>query len=153
MLTRLDTALSPVGMAAFLTGAVEPWVRERAQDRFASEGDDVVGSWAPLQPATVDVRSRGEWAIGGEHPINKRTGELENYITKSNGKAWPHALGATLTYPGKPSGKKSIVEKMKTAQTGRSHPRTVARPVLGLNERDLLHVLTSLAFYVKGSKA
>lgn len=126
-------------------------VRERAAQRFAGEGDDVSGKWAPLLPATQEIRSRGEWPVGPTSPINKRTGELEDYITKSDAQVVAHSLGATMTYP-KPTTRKSISQKMKTAQQGRSIPRTVPRPVLGLNERDLSAVLLGLAFHVRGYK-
>lgn len=152
MLARLDSALSPVGLMFFLTGTVGPWVRHRAQERFQTEGDDVSGKWAPLAPATQEIRSRGEWPVGAASPINKRTGELENYITGSDALVVGHTLGATLTYPGTKTTRKSVLEKVKTAQQGRSNPRTPARPVLGLNERDLAYVVTMLAFHVKGGR-
>lgn len=150
MLERIDTALSPTGLSAFLNVSVEPWVRSRAKARFKNEGDSAVGRWAPLRPATQEIRSSGEWPVGPTSPINRRTGELEEYITGSDGMVAVFGMGAQLSYP-KPSTKKSIIEKMKTAQRGRTSPGTVPRPVLGLDERDLTHVLTSLAFWVKGN--
>lgn len=147
-LERLDTALSPGGIAAFLKGAVEPYIKERAQSRFDSEGDDVSGKWQPLSPATQDIRSRGEWSVGAAHPINVRTTELERYITKSQGLVAPNALGATLTYPGSPPGTSGLTEKMRTAQQGRSNPRTPPRPVIGVNEQDLAVAVEMLVFHV-----
>lgn len=147
MLNRIDSSLSAVGLAAFLHGAVGPWVKERASDRFASEGDDVSGQWAPLSSATVEIREKA--GFGGDHPINKRTGELEAYITQGQiGVVASPGLGV-LKYPDNPPRTKAIREKMKTAQQGRTRPSTVARPVLGLNERDLAQVLTMLAFHVR----
>lgn len=153
MLERLDTALSPIGMALWMGAVVGPWLRERAQGRFAEEGDDVTGKWKPLAPATQQIRSAGEWPVGPAHPINKRTSELENYITGSDATVVSHTMGSSLTYPGKQTRKKSVVEKVRTAQKGKTNPRTPARPVLGMNERDLTFVLSSLAFHVKGGKA
>lgn len=152
MLNHLDTAISPTGLMFFLTGTVGPWIRERAKDRFESEGDDVVGKWAPLAPATQEIRSRGEWPVGPTGPINKRTGELEAYVTGSDALVTGHSLGATLTFPGKRTSKRSIKTKMETAQKGRAKPRTPARPVLGLNEKDLSYVITMLAFHVQGGR-
>jgi len=147
MLDTVDSALSPVGLAAFLYGAVGPWVKERAQDRFAQEGDDVSGKWAPLQASTVEIReSQG---FEGAHPINRRTGELEEYITQGQvGVVTTPGFG-NLTYPQNPPATKGLKEKLSTAQKGRTSPRTVARPVLGLNERDLGQILVMLAFHVQ----
>jgi hypothetical protein len=152
MLARLDATLSPMGLSFFLKGTIGPWLRKRAADRFTSEGDDVTGKWAPLQPATQEIRARGDWPIGAGSPINKRTGELENYIIGSDSLVVPHTLGATLTFPGRKTTKRSVVQKMETAQKGRANPRTVPRPVLGMNERDLAYVVTMLAFHVKGGR-
>lgn len=149
MLQRVDTAISPVGLMGFLTGVIGPYIRERASDRFASEGDDVSGKWAPLQPATQEIRSRGEWPVSATHPINVRTHELERFITQSNAAVWGHTLGASLRYPDKQPTRRSITQKMETAQRGRANPRTVARPVLGLNERDLAFTMQSLMFHIQ----
>lgn len=153
MLEQLDTALNPIALLGFLKGTVGPFLQERAKDRFAQEGDDVSGKWAPLQEPTQEIRSRGDWPVSGDHPINVRTGELEAYITKSNAVVWSHSIGATLRYPGNQTTRKSIVEKMRTAQTGRANPRTVPRPVLGMNEQDLSFVMTALFGYVKKATA
>lgn len=148
MLNHLDSALSPEGLALFLHGAVEPWLLQRATSRFHNEGDDAVGKWAPLQPSTMEFREND--GHGASHPINKRTGELENYITGVGADTTSLPGLATLTFPD-PDTKMSpaLQQKMKTAQEGRSNPRTVARPVLGLGEKDLVTVLTQLAFHVR----
>lgn len=146
MLMRLDTALSPWGIMAFMNSFVSPWLQERAESRFANEGDDAVGSWAPLKESTQEIRE--SHGFGASHPINRRTGELEAYIM-GDSLVQPIAGGVTLKMPGKPSGKASVREKMRTAQKGRTNPPTVPRPVLGMNETDLSHILTGLAFHVK----
>jgi hypothetical protein len=144
MLFALETSLNPVAVAGFLGAVVDPYLRGRASDRFASEGDDVTGGWAPLKDATQEIRSNSGY--GAAHPINKRTGELEDYIVNA-----PHNLsaapwGASLTLPGTtPTGE--LFDKVETAQHGRD--RTVPRPVLGMNERDLVFVLTALAQYIE----
>lgn len=152
MLSHLDSALSPVAMAGFLGVEIGSYLKERARNRFESEGDDVTGKWAPLMDSTVRVRETGPWNISGEHPINKRTGELEEYITGSDIFAWAHSMGATVRYPGRVTNKRSIRAKMETAQRGKANPKTPARPVLGMNERDLAFVITELAFHVQGYK-
>lgn len=147
MLMTIDSALSPVGLAAFLYGSVGPWIKQRAEERFRNEGDDVVGKWAPLQETTVHIRE--SYGLGGEHPINKRTGELEDYITQGQLSVTTAPGVGTLQFPGNPPRNGALREKMKTAQQGRSSPQTVARPVLGLNEKDLGVVMTMLAFHIE----
>lgn len=149
MLERLDSALSPVGLAAFLNLGVGPWVKQRAADRFASEGDDVSGKWAPLQESTIEIREHA--GFEGAHPINKRTGELEAYITEGQIGITAGPGFASMRYPDNPPATKSLKQKVETAQRGRSNPNTVARPILGLNERDLAQVVTMLAFHVQGT--
>ena len=147
MLQTIDSALSPVGLAQFLHGVVGPWVKQRAADRFKTEGDDAVGKWAPLQETTVKIREAA--GFGGPHPINKRTGELEAYITGGQvGVQVAPGLGV-MTFPQDPPKTIALKTKVETAQRGRSNPSTGPRPVLGLGERDLAQVMTMLAFHVQ----
>lgn len=148
MLRAFDTALNPVAIAGFLGAVIDPYVQERAENRFRNEGDDVVGKWTPLSPATEAIRS--SQGYGGAHPINKRTGELERYIT-SRGFVTPHPFGATLDAPGKSPGNRELRNKVKVAQQGDpSFGRGVpARPVMGLNWNDMGFILSALAFHVK----
>jgi hypothetical protein len=150
MLDHLDNKLGPQGLTAFLSMTVFPYLMDRAKQRFQDEGDDVVGKWAPLAPATEVIRQ--SMGYGGAHPINVRTGELERYITQGSPSASVQAspLGAFLQHPASaPSGK--LKSKVKTAQQG--DPKfgrngTPPRPVLGMNEVDLGYVMTALAFFV-----
>jgi len=145
MLEKLDVALAPPAVGTWLGMTVDPWIRQRARDRFKKEGDDVSGPWAPLSEATK--RYRQEQGYGAAHPINHRTGRLEAYITGAPNRVTIHALGATLTMPGHaPFGE--LKTKVETAQKGKDEPRTGARPVMGMNERDLLAVLTDLSLYL-----
>ncbi|SRR6266540_3903787 len=146
MLNTIDSALSPVGLAAFLYGNVGTYVKKRASDRFMEQGDDVTGTWAPLAEATQEIRERAGY--GATEPINKRTGQLEEYITQ--GQMWVTTGPGygMLQYP-KNTPDQALREKMSTAQRGRESPKTVARPVLGLNEQDLAVVLTMLAFHIQ----
>lgn len=147
MLKHLDSALSVQGLAAFFKVGVEPWLRERAENRFAVEGDDASGKWAPLQQSTVDIRESS--GFGGPGPINRRTGELEAYITGADMGIVSVPGLATLTYPKEPPKSKGLQQKVATAQVGRMSPSTVRRPVLALGEKDLGTILTQLAFHVK----
>ena len=147
MLETVDSAMSPIGLAAFLYGKVGPWVKERAEARFRNEGDDVVGDWAPLREATINFREAQGFA--GEHPINKRTGELEAYITQGNIQVTASAGEGSMKFPGNTPATQSLSEKMRTAQRGRVSPATVPRPVLGLNEKDLSAIMVMLAFHIE----
>ncbi len=145
MLTKLDATLAPPAIGSWLGMRVDPFIRERARDRFQKEGDDVSGPWAPLKAATQQIRqSQG---YGSAHPINRRTGRLEQYIVGSPNRISIHNLGATLTMPGRPPFGE-LKDKVSTAQGGRGYPRTDPRPVMGMNERDLLAVLTELSLYI-----
>lgn len=147
MIEKIDLALSPVGLELFMQTIVEPWLQERAENRFNNEGDSAVGSWAPLSPATEMIRSQKGY--GADHPINKRTGQLEDYITQTPARTTQLGAGASLTFPGvKATGE--LENKVKVAQVGSRYPATVPRPVLGMNEDDLLFVLGGLAKFIQG---
>jgi hypothetical protein len=149
MLLSLEAKLSPNGLTGFLGVTVFPYLLGRAKQRFQNEGDDVVGKWAPLAPATELIRTAQGFSPA--HPINKRTGELENYITQGSisSSVLQNPMGAVLTHPSAPPAGK-LASKVRTAQRGdpkfaRGVP---ARPVLGMNESDLSFVMIELAFYV-----
>ncbi len=145
-LTQLEMRLNDSALGIFLQGAVDPWLRLRAEKRFAGEGDDAVGAWSPLKYPTQNIR--GSMGYGPSHPINKRTGILERYITNSAGNVGAAPGGVQLTFPGaQPTG--NIYEKVLTAQAGRPSPKTVPRPVLGLSMTDSLFVQTSLVQYIE----
>jgi len=142
-LNALDTAVSPMALMRFLGFQVDPYIRSRAGARFNSEGDDVSGEWAPLSSATVRIRE--SLGFPGEHPINRRTGELEDFITQHRSLVVAIGGGASLVAPGsQPTGE--LRDKLERAQQG--DDRAPARPVLGMNEQDLAAVLTLLATHV-----
>lgn len=150
MIDHLDQKLGPQGLTAFLSMTVYPYLLNRAKERFQDEGDDAVGKWAPLAPATEVIRQ--SMGFGGAHPINVRTGELERYITQGSVSSSVQAsgLGAFLQHPANPPSGKKLKSKLKTAQQGdpafgRGVP---ARPVLGMNETDLGFIMAAMAFYV-----
>lgn len=155
MLEALDTRLDEASIAAFLGAHIDPYLRRRAKDRFRGEGDDVVGAWLPLASATEAIReSQG---FPGAHPINRRTGELEEYITSGQmnpGIPVP-GVGATLEFPGTPP-TGELKTKVETAQRGKpasgGSRATPPRPVLGINARDLTYTVSSLTFYLTGTK-
>lgn len=149
LINHLDLKLGASGMTAFLSATVFPYLKTRAKQRFQNEGDDAVGKWTPLAPATEVIRQ--SMGYGGAHPINIRSGELERYITQGSGQGAVRATpdGALLQHPANPPQGK-LKSKLTTAQKG--NPKfgrgVPARPVLGMNETDLGFVLAELAFYV-----
>lgn len=148
----MDTALNPVAIAGFLGAEVGPYLQKRGVARFASEGDDVSGKWAPLSEATQSIREKGReagfWDVGDAHPINVRTHEMETYVTQGSIQPAPTAYGARLSYPAnRPN--TELREKLRTAAFGRTEPPTPRRPVLGVNEQDLVFVLKALAFHIQ----
>lgn len=145
LMTRMEVSLSPMGLSGFLMGGVDPWIRGRAKARFANEGDDVSGRWAPLLETTENIRA--DEGFGAANPINVRTGELEEYITGTPGGVGLHAMGATLTSPGTPASG-NLAKKVQTAQVGKQWPPTVRRPVMGVNEADLAVILGELSRFI-----
>lgn len=144
LLTRAMLGVSPPSMLAWLNASVDPYLRQRASSRFASEGDDASGKWAGLQASTLSFRAAGGFP---PTPINRRTGELEAYITGSPSRTEMTMMGANLTFPGSPpSG--WLATKVATAQEGKSDPATVARPVLAVSATDVSWTLTSMAQWI-----
>lgn len=151
MLLSLDTALNPVAIAGFLSSVVDPYLRSQAKSRFETEGDAASGKWAPLSEATQNIRE--QMGYGAAHPINKREGDLERFITEQEGGVQVNPVGATLTLPGSPASgemasKLTAAQKGGVGSSGRAFP---ARPVLALDTQDLVFVLTTLAEHVSRS--
>lgn len=144
-LAYLEARLNPIGLATFLTTVVDPFIRNRIQQRFASEGDDVSGAWHPLAVATQQIRA--SYGFPSDHPINVRTGKLASYLIGTRGDVKQTGVGAALQHP--PPGADAIMaKKIKTAQSGSSSPSTPPRPVIGVNENDLMFVTSSLVAWL-----
>lgn len=141
---KMLIALSLEGLSAFLGGVMGPYLQKRASDRFKEERDPEGKKWAPLAEPTVAIREAGPWPVGGEHPINRRSGELEEWVTNGNYVPYGHNLGASMRYPSKPpSG--TLKDKVQTAQQGTDSPRTPPRPVIGVNEEDMMFFVAAFA--------
>lgn len=144
-LRRMDTGFSAAAWSVFLYGVVGPYLRERAEARFAAEGDDVSGKWLPHHPTTRHFRQSQGYPEG---PINHRTGEMERWITQGQGAAIPVGPAALLTFPDPALPMDAdLVEKVRTAQGGKAQPKTPARPVLGINGQDAIHIVAAMSFY------
>lgn len=149
MLARAASAVSGPSLALFMRASADPYLRRRAQERFASEGDAAVGGgWRPLRESTAQIRT--ELGYRPRHPINRRTGELEEFITGGVGSVVSEPQGAMLTRPARqPAGE--VRDKLETAQRGRDDPHTLPRPVLGLDTIDLQAVMVSLEAHITKS--
>jgi hypothetical protein len=141
----LEARLSPIGLVTFLKTVVDPFIRNRIQERFAGEGDDVSGNWHPLSVATQQIRA--SYGFPPAHPINVRTGKLASWLVGSSSDVKQFGIGASLQHP--PPGSDAILaKKLATAQSGSSQPPTAPRPVIGVNENDLLFVTSSLVAWL-----
>ena len=151
MLMSLDTCFDKSAMQMFMLQRAAPWLRRRTKSRFRNEGDDASGKWQQLAPATVKIRragiDSGQYSgISPDHPINRRTGEMEEFLSKSAGAFTFGSVFAELTYPGDYPNP-SVYKKVATAQ-GRT-PKTRARPVLAVNAVDMLEVTQSLSRFIR----
>lgn len=146
---------SPAGLQEFLAATVFPYIKQRAASRFRGDGDDASGQWAPLAESTRRIResgiASGEYVgITRSRPINRRTGELEAYITNGHGTFTSTSSGSTLAYP-QATTPNNMVKKVRRAQQGDA--RTPARPVLAVGHTDLTFVTNALyRFIVTGGK-
>lgn len=144
-LMALDTAINPVALADFLDIKVDPYVRARVKARFAGQGDDVVGQWAAHRPATAVYRQEQGFAPG---PINRRTGEMERFLTEHESLVTAMGDGAMLTAPGR-AASGELATKLRRAQQGDKEVNTVPRPVIGMNAQDLVAVMALLGDHVE----
>ncbi len=133
-----------MNLTTFLRRYADPWFSGKAGAAFQDEKDPSGASWAPLKPYTVDLRE--SMGFPGEHPINHRTGQMERYIMSGARTFMVGAQQATMRFPGK--GSSLFNKKLKVAQQGAAYPRTVARPVIGMDERDLAIMLQSLSLWL-----
>lgn len=145
-LDSLIKAYEPTAIAAFMKATIEPYLQERAERRFAMEGDDASGPWAPLSNTTQEFRS--SQGFSPDHPINRRTDELYLYITGTPAGVQPTSTGgAILTFPGTPP-TGELASKVRTAQEGKAAPATVPRPVIAVNEADVAFATMTLEAYI-----
>lgn len=133
-LARLQRQVSASGLGVFLNTEAWPWLEQRTQDRFTSEGDSAVGKWAELSFATYAYRTAGGFPPA--HPINVRTGELRDFALTHQVES--QMSGITLSQP-KKGGKNETQKKFRNAQRGGTTAQGhafPARPVVGLDMLD-----------------
>lgn len=134
---------TPTSLQNFLMGAARSFLQHRVDARFAAEGDDVSGKWAPLRPATGGIRA----ALGYRpfHPINVRSGELYKFV-RNTFRIRIDPASTVLTMPG--DGNARVTEKFRVAQKGGGKSKVKGsrsigpnrpappRPVIGLSATD-----------------
>lgn len=116
VIEALQLRLQPDALKEFLIAHAHTALRERAAQRFANEGDDVVGKWAELARATGIVRQF--LGYSPFHPINVRTGALRDYVLNTFTTRNSGGAGAVLMMPGPASGE--MLSKLRVAQQGGS---------------------------------
>lgn len=136
---------SPQGVHTFLEGVAEPYLEDRLEQRFVTEGDDAVGQWLPLRQATQVIRA--SQGFGAAHPINIRTREMIDYMLNASADVTLIGSDGTLTFPSR-GAPPSVEQKMQTAQAGKSYPRTPPRPVIALSDTDSVLITRDLASYM-----
>ena len=150
MLDHLDTCFSSAGLEVFMAQRIAPFFRQRAELRFVGEGDDTTGPWAPLAASTVAIRQG--MGFPGEHPINIRTGDLYDYITKGRGTIVHEGAGDTaLHFPQAEAPSAKLSKKLIGAQMGTT--KAPARPVLAVGETDLMFFITQFMYYIQEGPA
>lgn len=145
LLAQLEDRLNPVGLATFLGNMVDPFLRARIDGRFNSEGDDVSGAWHPLTQATEMIRAAKGFSPA--HPINVRTNKMRHFLVNTPGELFANGFEVILSHPPL-SGNAETEKKIRTAQEGAKSPPTPPRPVLGVNENDLLFITSELVAWI-----
>lgn len=140
---ELDAALQAAGLENFLLNTVVPFLRTRAQNRFASEGDAASGKWHPLTKASEGFRTAAGWPAA--HPINVRTGQMKGSVLADSGRVSFGGGTATLNWPGTNRGG-LLEKKIRTAQQGDA--RTTARPILAVDADDDIFIIAHLTSYL-----
>jgi hypothetical protein len=154
LLMRASVAVSPESMVMWLSGPMKSAIQGRAQERFVNEGDDVSnGPWEQLSEATQNWRN--SYGFGPSHPINVRSGQLEDYVTRSAAAVVPTSWGASMVYPGSPPGGGALAGTLHTKFVGaqRGEGSAPPREVLGLTTTDLELGLTSLTGWIVAALA
>jgi hypothetical protein len=148
---RLDIATMVIGMSMWANSVVDPWLQQRARNRFVAQGDGASGKWKPLTEFTQEWREMQGYS---PDPINIRSGALAEWlIFEADGTFmevgnhagvyyWP---GVHLPYDD------FIAAKLHTANIGRKrgenkmlpNATTPKRPVVAIDSTDVLALLTS----------
>jgi hypothetical protein len=152
LIGAVDQATSPESLAMFLSEEAQPYFAAEIIDRFAVEGDEKSGDWAPLSEATESIRA--SLGFPASDPINERTGDLLRLVAE-NYEIEPGLTGAVLQIPGESAMNQcDLRDKLTTAQLGSaSNPipnfgPTPPRPVLAVDPSDLEALLLLLRAHI-----
>lgn len=137
--------MKPYGPEGYLVlvAGIHQYLQKQAQSYFDSEGaTSPSGRWAPLRPRTVEIRARLRLpGIGGAHPINRRTGDLLDMMTKEAPEIVTSGGDLVLMFPGNRAINQSD-RPVKVAQAQSGYHGGTARPVIQFGVDDLAKVMT-----------
>jgi hypothetical protein len=143
-LQRLKRRMSPFGQEGYilLVAGIHQYLQAQAQKMFDSEGaSSPSGRWAPLRPRTQEIRARMNLpGIGGAHPINRRTNDLMDMMTREQPEIASSGGDLILLFPGN----KAIARRnrrTKIAQAQGGYHGGTARPVVQFGPDDLAKVI------------
>lgn len=141
-LERAEAAISGPSLSAFLQNGGVQVLQERAAERFDREGDDINGRWADLKYITRIIRLYT--GFPPEHPINRRTGALQNFVVTNQGEHRATGFTAGMSWPTGESGR--VAKKYLGAQKGEG--TAPPRPVAAANGVDLQLLLSGVAHWI-----
>lgn len=158
LMNHVMQAVSGPSLTEFLATTASDYYRDDIEARFYDEGDVKSGFWPDLKDATVAIRE--SLGFPGEHPINRRTDALYDYVIGpyqvTSGGDW-----AELEIPGG-TPDPLTQKKLDTAQLGsKGGPRpssfgpsdvnfgdTPPRPVLAVGDMDISRLLELLERHI-----
>lgn len=151
VLDYMADRVSPRSFLQFLEGPAHSYMAQQIEWNFEGGGSPAGGRWEPLHDATQDIRE--ELGYNPQTPINKRTGEMFEVLTKQ---ADFHMTGegAEMDLPGKAGNAYPVNQKIRTAQEGNAENAianfgpTDPRPVLGITEFNAERILDALNHWI-----
>jgi hypothetical protein len=143
-LKAIQDRVGGAGLASFMQGFAAPLLQERAHDRFESEGDDASGYWRPLAASTIARREKAGYV---PIRINDRTGAMRAWVERAQGSIKGTKAAVIYEWPGTPTNR-TTGRKLKVAQMGLANPWTWPRPVVAVDEDDLLLIISAMESWV-----
>lgn len=145
MLSRANEGVSMAHIAQAFDddGPVVEMLHRQVAERFADEGDNASGKWAPLSPATLDIKERLGY---GGNPANVRTGRMREWLLNDGGDLDMMGDGMFFTYPGDVPG--GMADRFETAQFGSAETGAPPRPVIAADGDDLMSIMEIVGNWV-----
>lgn len=144
-------AVTGPSLEAMMTGPVHAYFERQIVNRFAYQGDRVVGHWPDLSEATQHIREQD--GFPPDWPINIRTEEMFSTVTQEA----DFHMGfdsAEMILPGSAGTHGVMAAKIEHAQQGSDRNPiegfgpTPPRPILGADEIDLAAVVEIIEQWV-----